>query len=255
MADPVLEIEGLSKRYGATEVLRRIDLTVAKGEVVSIIGASGSGKTSLLRCINLLEEFQDGVIKIAGEEIGYSRTGARRVALSESRRAGQRALTGMAFQHFNLFPHLTALDNVALGLIKVRGMKRAEAREIASGWLDRVGLQARRDYYPGQLSGGQQQRVGIARALAMAPKLMLLDEITSALDPELAAEVLNVVRELATEGMTMLFVTHEMRFAHDVATRSIFMDHGVIVERGPPREIFHKPHTARLAAFLKNSSF
>jgi polar amino acid transport system ATP-binding protein len=255
MPDNILEIKGLHKSFGAVSVLRDIDLGVSPGEVVSIVGSSGSGKTTLLRCINLLEEFQQGRIAIAGEVVGYRDVGHRRVALGERERARQRALTGMAFQHFNLFPHMSALGNVALGLTKVRGMPRPEAEAIASGWLDRVGLGHRRDHYPSQLSGGQQQRVAIARAIAMNPKVMLFDEVTSALDPELAAEVLNVVRELARDGMTMLLVTHEMRFAHEVSDRVIFMDHGVIAEQGPPKEMFRAPRTERLTAFLKSSSF
>ena len=255
MSDSVLSIRGLVKNYGIVPILRGIDLDVAKGEVVSIIGSSGSGKTTLLRCINLLEEYQGGRIEVAGETIGYRDDGGHRRALPEKTRARQRALTGMAFQQFNLFPHMTALANITLGLIKVRGLARPEADRIATGWLERVGLSHRRDYYPAQLSGGQQQRVAIARAIAMSPQLMLFDEITSALDPELVTEVLEVVRELAREGMTMLLVTHEMRFAYEVSNRAIFMDQGSIAEQGPPKTLFRKPATARLAAFLKNSSF
>lgn len=255
MSDSVLSISGLVKSYGAVPILRGIDLDVARGEVVSIIGSSGSGKTTLLRCINLLEEYQEGRIAVAGETIGYRDDGGQRKALSEKTRARQRALTGMAFQQFNLFPHMTALANIMLGLVKVRGMAQSEAQKIAADWLDRVGLSHRRDHYPRQLSGGQQQRVAIARAIAMNPQLMLFDEITSALDPELVAEVLEVVRELAREGMTMLLVTHEMRFAHEVSNRIIFMDQGRIVEQGPPKTLFQNPATERLAAFLKNSSF
>jgi len=255
MSDTVLSIKGLVKSYGAVPILRGIDLDVSRGEVVSIIGSSGSGKTTLLRCINLLEEYQDGRIEVAGETIGYSGDGRQRKPLTERTRARQRALTGMAFQQFNLFPHMTALANIMLGLVKVRGMARAEAGKIAADWLDRVGLSHRRDHYPKQLSGGQQQRVAIARAIAMSPQLMLFDEITSALDPELVAEVLEVVRELAGDGMTMLLVTHEMRFAHDVSNRIIFMDQGRIAEQGPPKSLFRKPGTERLTAFLKNSSF
>ncbi|MBN9254974.1 MULTISPECIES: amino acid ABC transporter ATP-binding protein [unclassified Mesorhizobium] len=255
MSETVLSIKGLVKSYGAVPILRGIDLDVSRGEVVSIIGSSGSGKTTLLRCINLLEEYQDGHIEVAGETIGYSGDGRQRKPLTERTRARQRALTGMAFQQFNLFPHMTAQANIMLGLVKVRGMARAEAEKIAADWLDRVGLSHRRDHYPKQLSGGQQQRVAIARAIAMSPQLMLFDEITSALDPELVAEVLEVVRELAGDGMTMLLVTHEMRFAHDVSNRIIFMDQGRIAEQGPPKSLFRKPGTERLTAFLKNSSF
>lgn len=253
--EKLLTIKNLGKSYGSVQVLRDVSVDVSQGEVVSIIGASGSGKTTLLRCVNLLEDFQQGRIEIAGESMGYRDDGQARVRLSERTRARQRAHTGMAFQQFNLFPHMSAVRNVALGLIKVRGMRRSEAEATAAGWLDRVGLAHRRDHYPAQLSGGQQQRVAIARAIAMNPKIMLFDEITSALDPELAAEVLNVVRELAQDGMTMLIVTHEMRFAYEVSDRILFMDHGAIAEQGPPKELFRSPRTERLTAFLKNFSF
>ncbi len=255
MADPLLVIENLHKKFDHLEVLRGVDLRMNPGDVVSIIGSSGSGKTTLLRCVNLLEDFHEGRIVIDGQEIGYAMKGGRRVRLSNAVVARHRALTGMAFQTFNLFPHLSALRNVTLGLIKVRGMKKDEAVAIAERWLDRVGLLARRDHYPGQLSGGQQQRVAIARAIAMNPKLMLFDEVTSALDPELVNEVLNVIKDLARDGMTMLIVTHEMRFAYEVSHRIIFMNEGRIGEEGPPSEMFNNPKTPRLAEFLKNSSF
>ena len=255
MADPLLIIENLHKKFDDLEVLRGVDLTVNAGDVVSIIGSSGSGKTTLLRCVNLLEDFHDGRILIDGEEIGYTTKGGRRTRLPNAAVARQRALTGMAFQTFNLFPHLTALKNVTLGLLKVRNLKKDEAVAIARRWLDRVGLLDRQDHYPGQLSGGQQQRVAIARAIAMNPKLMLFDEVTSALDPELVNEVLNVIKDLAGDGMTMLLVTHEMRFAFDVSTTVIFMNEGRIGEAGPPSELFLKPQTARLAEFIQNSSF
>ena len=255
MADPLLVIENLHKKFDHLEVLRGVDLRMNVGDVVSIIGSSGSGKTTLLRCVNLLEDFHEGRIVIDGQEIGYAVKGGRRVRLPNSIVAKHRALTGMAFQTFNLFPHLSALKNVTLGLIKVRGMKKDEAVAIAERWLDRVGLLARRDHYPGQLSGGQQQRVAIARAIAMNPKLMLFDEVTSALDPELVNEVLNVIKDLARDGMTMLIVTHEMRFAYEVSHRIIFMNEGRIGEEGPPSDVFNNPKTQRLAEFLKNSSF
>ena len=255
MADPLLTIENLHKKFDDLEVLRGVDLTVNAGDVVSIIGSSGSGKTTLLRCVNLLEYFHDGRILIDGEEIGYATKGGRRVRLPNAAVARQRALTGMAFQTFNLFPHLTALKNVTLGLLKVRKMDKDEAVAIAQRWLDRVGLLDRQDHFPGQLSGGQQQRVAIARAIAMNPKLMLFDEVTSALDPELVNEVLNVIKDLAGDGMTMLLVTHEMRFAFDVSTTVIFMNEGRIGEAGPPSELFLKPKTTRLAEFIQNSSF
>ena len=251
----LLEIQGLRKQFGSVEVLKGVDCTIHEGEVVSIIGSSGSGKTTLLRCINMLEDFQGGSIRLDGEEIGYELSGSARKRKPEREIARQRAMTGMAFQQFNLFPHLTAAGNVMLGLIKVKKMGSDEARKVALGWLDRVGLAARADHYPGQLSGGQQQRVAIARAIAMTPKLMLFDEVTSALDPELVGEVLQVIKGLATDGMTMILVTHEMRFAYEVSTRVIFMNQGVIGEQGDPKEMFRRPQTERLAEFLKTSSF
>ncbi len=255
MAKTMLEISGLRKTYGQHEVLKGVDCAVQEGEVISIIGSSGSGKTTMLRCVNMLEEFQGGTISLDGEEIGYHVEGATRRRKAEKEIARQRALTGMAFQQFNLFPHMTAAQNVMLGLIKVKKMQKAEAREIAERWLDRVGLSARVDHYPGQLSGGQQQRVAIARAIAMSPRLMLFDEVTSALDPELVGEVLQVIKGLAADGMTMLLVTHEMRFAYEVSSRVIFMNQGVICEQGDPKEMFVQPKTERLAEFLKTSSF
>lgn len=250
---PLLEIRGLHKRFGAVEVLKGVDLTLRKGEVVSIIGSSGSGKTTLLRCVNLLEEFQGGDIVLDGETIGYSTAKGRRHRLSDRELSRQRSMTGMVFQSFNLFPHLTAAGNVMLGLRKVRRLGKVEARALAERWLGRVGLAARADHYPSQLSGGQQQRVAIARALAMDPKLVLLDEVTSALDPELVQEVLNTVKAIADDGATLLIVTHEMRFARDVSDRVVFMDQGQVVEDAPPAEIFGNPRSARLAEFLRNT--
>lgn len=255
MIKPVLNIENLHKRFGLLEVLKGIDLTICKGDVVSLIGSSGSGKTTLLRCVNLLEEYEEGVVAVAGEQIGYTTNNGKRTRRKEKDIARQRAMTGMVFQHFNLFPHMSAVHNVMLGLVKTRGMSKDEARTIAEQWLERVGMHARRDHYPGQLSGGQQQRVAIARAIAMNPILMLFDEVTSALDPELVSEVLTVVKDLANDGMTMLLVTHEMQFAHDVSNKVIFMQDGKIGEEGPPELIFQQPRTARLQAFLKNSRF
>ena len=251
----LLEISDLRKSYGRTEVLKGIDCRMAAGEVVCVIGSSGSGKTTMLRCINMLEEFDGGSIRIDGQEIGYETVNGVRRRKREAEIVRQRALTGMAFQHFNLFPHMSAADNVMLGLVKVKKMTREEAGTVAERWLDRVGLLARRNNFPGQLSGGQQQRVAIARAIAMNPKLMLFDEVTSALDPELVNEVLQVIRDLAGDGMSMLIVTHEMRFAYEVASRVIFMNQGRIGEEGDPRTMFHKPGTARLAEFLKSSAF
>ena len=254
MAD-LLTISGLRKSFGKTEVLKGIDCSMAQGDVVCVIGASGSGKTTMLRCLNMLEAFDGGVIRIDGQEIGYAGATGKRRRLPEREIVRQRQLTGMVFQQFNLFPHMTALANVTLGLVKVKRLPRDEAETIARRWLDRVGLAAHVQKHPGQLSGGQQQRVAIARAVAMNPKLMLFDEVTSALDPELVNEVLLVIRDLAKDGMTMLLVTHEMRFAYEVAGRVIFMNEGRIAEDGNPREMFVSPRTERLADFLKNSTF
>ena len=251
----LLEIRNLHKRFGQTEVLKGVDCAMEQGEVVCVIGSSGSGKTTMLRCINMLEDFEDGTIEIDGARIGYEIAGGARKRLSEREIARQRALTGMVFQQFNLFPHMTALGNVMLGLVKVKKLPRDEAVAVAERWLDRVGLLDRKGHYPGQLSGGQQQRVAIARAIAMNPKLMLFDEVTSALDPELVNEVLQVIKDLARDGMTMLLVTHEMRFAYDVARRVIFMNQGQIGEEGDPKVMFHNPRTERLSEFLKSSSF
>lgn len=255
MTSNILEINNLHKRFGDVEVLKGVDCVMKQGDVVCVIGSSGSGKTTMLRCINMLEEFNEGTIRIDGQEIGYETRGGTRHRKSETEVARQRALTGMAFQQFNLFPHMTATENVTLGLIKVKKMGRDEAVAVAERWLDRVGLLAHRDRYPGQLSGGQQQRVAIARAIAISPKLMLFDEVTSALDPELVNEVLLVIKDLAREGMTMLLVTHEMRFAYEVSTKVIFMNQGRIAEEGDPREMFINPKTERLTEFLKNSTF
>ena len=255
MSSKLLEIQNLHKHFGHLEVLKGIDLTMQQGDVVSLIGSSGSGKTTLLRCINLLEDYQEGVIAVDGEQIGYREKAGKRVRLPEKEIAQQRAMTGMAFQHFNLFPHMTAIRNVMLGLIKTKGMAKDKAHAIAENWLERVGMLERKDHFPGQLSGGQQQRVAIARAIAMNPKLMLFDEVTSALDPELVNEVLEVILDLAKDGMTMLLVTHEMQFAHDVSNRVIFMQDGRIGEEGAPKEMFKNPKTERLAAFLKSSKF
>ncbi|WP_062228823.1 amino acid ABC transporter ATP-binding protein [Aureimonas frigidaquae] len=247
---PLLRIRGLTKNFGTVDVLKGIDLDIRSGEVVSIIGSSGSGKTTLLRCVNLLEEFQGGEIVLDGESIGYaSRNGSRR-RLGDRDLSRQRSMTGMVFQSFNLFPHLSAIGNVMLGLLKVRKLPRDQARQIAQSWLDRVGLGGRLDHYPSQLSGGQQQRVAIARALAMDPKLLLLDEVTSALDPELVGEVLNTVKSIAQDGTTLLIVTHEMRFARDVSDRIVFMERGLVAEDGPPSLIFDGRRSQRLNDFL-----
>jgi polar amino acid transport system ATP-binding protein len=247
---PLLRIRGLEKTFGETRVLRGVDLDVRRGEVVTIIGPSGGGKTTLLRCVNFLETYEGGSIKIENEEVGYRDLATRR-RRSERDLAHMRAETGMVFQMFNLFPHLTAAENVMLGLVKVRGKPRKEAREIAVRWLERVGIGEKADSLPSELSGGQQQRVGIARAVAMDPKILLLDEITSALDPELVGEVLDVVKNLAEDGMTMLIVTHEIAFARDAADRIVFMADGVIAAEGPAEDLFATAaQNDRLRSFL-----
>jgi len=235
-----VSISGLRKSFGKTEVLRGIDLEVAEHEVVCLIGASGSGKSTLLRCLNLLEPFDSGRIVVRGEDLT-----ARGVDVNRVRRR-----IGIVFQSYNLFPHMSVLRNVTLGPMKALGRSRGQAEAEATELLARFGLADRRGDYPDRLSGGQQQRVAIVRALAMKPELMLLDEVTSALDPELVAEVLNVIRELAAGGMTMLIATHEMSFARDIANRVCFLDGGVILEQGPPAQIFTKPGEERTRQFL-----
>jgi polar amino acid transport system ATP-binding protein len=247
---PLLRVRALEKTFGDTRVLRGVDLDVHRGEVVTVIGPSGGGKTTLLRCVNFLETYEGGSIRIENQEVGYRDLATRR-RRSERDLAHMRAETGMVFQMFNLFPHLTAAENVMLGLVKVRGKSRKEAREIALRWLDRVGIAEKADNLPSELSGGQQQRVGIARAVAMDPKILLLDEITSALDPELVGEVLDVVRSLAEDGMTMLIVTHEIAFARDASDRIVFMADGVIAAEGPADRLFTaSAQNDRLRSFL-----
>ncbi len=236
-----LEIEGVHKRFGANHVLSGIDLEVDEHDVVCLIGPSGCGKSTLLRCINALEEIDEGTIRIDGEQAS-----GRGVDLD-----GLRQDVGIVFQSFNLFPHMTVLENVTLAPRKVLGLPRKQAAERALTLLARIGLDVKADEYPDRLSGGQQQRVAIVRALAMQPRLLLLDEITSALDPELVSEVLNIVRELATEGMTMLLATHEMGFAREVASKVCFLDAGVVCEEGPPEQIFGEPQNQRTRTFLK----
>ena len=248
----LLTARGVEKSYGELKILKGIDLDVRQGEVCSLIGASGSGKTTMLRCINVLEEYEKGEITLEGEPIGYrleGQSGTRR-KLGETKISAQRAKIGMVFQSYNLFPHLSAEENVMLGLTKVKGKSKAEARDIAGNWLARVGLGDRRGHYPYQLSGGQQQRVAIARAVAMEPRVLLFDEVTSALDPELVAEVLAVMQDLAKSGMTMIVVSHEMLFVRDVSTHVVFMESGKIAQEGPPKEIFENPATPRLKSFL-----
>jgi len=242
--------EGLHKRFGRLEVLRGIDFQVARQEVVCIIGPSGSGKSTLLRCVNHLEKINAGRLWVDGELVGYRQRGERLYELREREICAKRAEIGMVFQQFNLFPHMTVLENVIEAPIRVKGMPRAEAIDNAERLLDRAGIREKAAAYPKQLSGGQQQRVAIARALAMQPKLMLFDEPTSALDPELVGDVLAVMRDLATSGMTMIVVTHEMGFAREVGDTLIFMDNGLVVESGPPREVLASPVHERTKAFL-----
>jgi polar amino acid transport system ATP-binding protein len=247
---PMVLAEGLHKSFGRLQVLRGIDLKVARQEVMCIIGPSGSGKSTLLRCINHLEKINAGRLWVDGELVGYRQHGGKLYELREREICAKRAEIGMVFQQFNLFPHMTALENVIEAPIRVKGMSKAQAAELARQLLDRAGLKDKADAYPKQLSGGQQQRVAIARALAMQPKLMLFDEPTSALDPELVGDVLAVMRDLAISGMTMIVVTHEMGFAREVGDTLVFMDEGVVVEAGRPREVLSNPQRARTRAFL-----
>ena len=249
-SQPLVRAINVHKSFHGNEVLKGIDLDVGAGEVVCLLGPSGSGKTTFLRCINQLETIQGGRIWVDGELAGYEEKGDKLHRLNDKRIAQQRREIGMVFQRFNLFPHMTAAENIMEAPIQVRGAKKGEQRQKAVDLLTRVGLGDRCDHYPSQLSGGQHQRVAIARALAMEPKLMLFDEPTSALDPELVGEVLKVMRELAQQGMTMIVVTHEMGFARDVADRVVFMDGGVVVEQGPPREVINNPQHERTKSFL-----
>jgi polar amino acid transport system ATP-binding protein len=250
MSELIVKAEGVHKRFGRLEVLRGITLDVARGEVMCVIGPSGSGKSTFLRCINHLEKIDRGRLWVDGALVGYREQGDKLYELRESEVAKRRADIGMVFQRFNLFPHMTALGNVIEAPCRVRSVARRDAIADAERLLERVGLSNKRDVYPAQLSGGQQQRVAIARALAMKPKLMLFDEPTSALDPELVGDVLDVMRDLARDGMTMLVVTHEIGFAREVADKLVFMDAGVIVEAGDPRAIIAAPTHERTRAFL-----
>ena len=247
---PMVRAWGLRKSFGRVEVLRGIDFEVQPGEVSCILGPSGSGKSTFLRCINHLEKINAGELAVDGELVGYVRRGENLHELKEDEIARKRAEIGMVFQRFNLFPHMTALANIMEGPLTVRGEPKKVVRERAQGLLERVGLGDRGDAYPMQLSGGQQQRVAIARALAMEPKLMLFDEPTSALDPELVGEVLDVMRGLAKDGMTMIVVTHEIGFAREVGDTLVFMDEGVIVESGAPRDVIANQQHERSKAFL-----
>ncbi|MET8271856.1 amino acid ABC transporter ATP-binding protein [Streptomyces sp. NPDC005134] len=247
---PMVHAEGVRKHFGKVAVLQGIDLTVERGQVCCLLGPSGSGKSTFLRCINHLEKLDGGRLSVDGAPVGYRQQGNRLYELKEREIARSRRDIGMVFQRFNLFPHMTAEQNVMEAPTKVAGIARDEARADARRLLDRVGLADRADRYPAQLSGGQQQRVAIARALAMKPKLMLFDEPTSALDPELVGEVLDVMRQLASEGMTMMVVTHEIGFAREVADTAVFMDGGVVVEAGTPRQVLGDPQQERTRAFL-----
>ena len=250
MSKVVVKAEGVHKRFGRQEVLKGITLEIALGEVMCLLGPSGSGKSTFLRCINHLEKINAGRLSVDGELVGYRQVGEKLHELRESEVARKRAQIGMVFQHFNLFPHMTALENVTCAPIRVKGVARERAREHGRELLARVGLAEKLDSYPAQLSGGQQQRVAIARALAMEPKLMLFDEPTSALDPELVGEVLEAMQQLARDGMTMIVVTHEIGFAREVADTVVFMDAGVVVEAGPPGEVLANPRHERTRAFL-----
>lgn len=247
---PMVLAEGVSKSFGSNEVLKSISLTVKHGEVMCMVGPSGSGKSTFLRCINHLEVLSAGRLSVDGDLIGFREANGKLYELHPKEAARQRRDIGMVFQRFNLFPHMTALQNVMEAPLRVKALPKAQVEQSARDLMDRVGLADRADYYPAHLSGGQQQRVAIARALAMEPKLMLFDEPTSALDPELVGEVLDVMKGLAKSGMTMIVVTHEMGFAREVADSLVFMDGGVVVEAGDPDEVLANPQHRRTQAFL-----
>ena len=250
MSKPMVQAEGVHKRFGRLEVLQGINLEVQRGEVMCLLGPSGSGKSTFLRCINHLEKINSGRLSVDGELVGYREAGDKLHELNERDVARKRSEIGMVFQHFHLFPHMTALENVTLAPIRVKGVKRRAARTRAEALLDQVGLSDKANVYPVALSGGQQQRVAIARALAMEPKLMLFDEPTSALDPELVGDVLDAMRRLAFDGMTMIVVTHEIGFAREVADTVVFMDAGVVVESGKPADVLNNPQHSRTQTFL-----
>jgi polar amino acid transport system ATP-binding protein len=251
-APPLVEVKGLHKRFGDTDVLRGIDVSIGQSEVVCLIGPSGSGKSTLLRCMAALESYDHGEIRIAGEVLGYTERNGKRVRASTSEINRVRRSVGMVFQQFNLWPHMSALGNVSEALLRVRRLPAAQATAIAGRMLEMVGMSHKADAYPSKLSGGQQQRVAIARALALEPNLMLFDEPTSALDPELVGEVLQVMKQLARDGMTMVVVTHEMGFAAQMADRVVFLDHGRIAVSGDPRDVFRRSANPRLQQFLQN---
>ena len=250
---PMVVAESVRKRFGATEVLSGVNAVVPRGKVFCLVGSSGSGKSTFLRCINHLESIDKGRLLVDGDYVGYEQKGDELHELSERALAARRAEIGMVFQRFNLFPHLTALQNITRVPVMLKRTSKKEAHEVAMGLLERVGLSDRADHYPAELSGGQQQRVAIARTLAMKPKLMLFDEPTSALDPELVGEVLEVMKDLAREGRTMIVVTHEINFAREVADILALMDRGVIVEAGPPEQMISAPTHPRTAAFFANA--
>jgi polar amino acid transport system ATP-binding protein len=250
VTDPMVVAEGVRKRFGRLEVLRGVSLEVQPREVMCVLGPSGSGKSTFLRCVNHLEKIDAGRLWVDGELVGYRQARGKVYELRDSEVARKRAEIGMVFQRFNLFPHMTALENVAEAPVTVGKTSRSQAAERGRELLARVGLADKANVYPAQLSGGQQQRVAIARALAMQPKLMLFDEPTSALDPELVGDVLDAIRALARDGMTMIVVTHEIGFAREVGDTAVFMDDGVILESGPPREVLTSPAHARTRAFL-----
>lgn len=247
---PIVVAADVRKSFGSVQALDGVSIEIPAGQVLCIVGPSGSGKSTLLRCINQLERIDSGAIWVDGQLIGYRRVGDKLYELTDSEIARQRLTSGMVFQRFNLFQHLTALENIVEGPVTVQRRRRKEAVDEALALLERVGLTAKRDAYPSELSGGQQQRVAIARALAMKPKLMLFDEPTSALDPELVGEVLAVMRDLAGSGMTMIVVTHELGFAREVANEVVFMDRGAIVERGPSQEVLVHPQQQRTRDFI-----
>jgi len=251
MAEPLLRVEGLHKSFGSLEVLKGVSTTLERGHKTAIIGPSGCGKSTMLRCINYMETPSEGHIYLDGELFGEKQVGGGFSRMTEKELAQQRAHVGMVFQGFYLWPHLSARDNVAIGPMKVAGLSKAEANNLADAMLEKVHMSHKAEEFPERLSGGQQQRVAIARALAQQPKLMLFDEPTSALDPELIGEVLNVIQELAEEGRSMVLVTHEIRFARDVADHVIFLHDGVIVEEGPPQQVIDKPEHDRLRGFLR----
>ena len=251
-SSPMVSARDVHKHFGRLHVLRGVNLTVPKGQVHVIIGPSGSGKSTILRCLNHLEKIQQGEIRIDGELMGYREVRGKLREDTAKNIARMRSEVGMVFQRFNLFPHMTAIGNIVEAPIRVRGMSKSEAIERANVLLRRVGMVEKANHFPSQLSGGQQQRVAIARALAMEPRVMLFDEATSALDPELVGDVLNVMKQLAMDGMTMVVVTHEMGFARDVGDHVVFMDNGVIIEEGEPEHIFEQPEHERTRSFLRS---